>query len=158
MKSKVAIIAPASKILTFYFMAQHQGSDQLLSDFTLAQFTTSSNPAFELLYTTQYTIDTFGTIEVNDIDIDLFLLSDANSEFIMQISGDGGTTFAPVTTALQSGITEITGGGLWISHIQPGNDKLVIQLLGRSLDGNPATIGIFIDSFIRFVLFKTNFI
>jgi len=116
---------------------------------------TTTNAAFEPLYTAKYTIDTNGKIIVVMIDLLMYSNNSANGESKLQVSGDGGLTFVDVTNTIPTGLAQArVGAGLWIPEIQTGPDKLQFRVVGRSTDGAPATIQVRTYSDIRLVINK----
>lgn len=116
---------------------------------------TTTNVAFEPLYTATYTVDTNGRIIVVEISLTMYSSNSANGESKLQVSGDGGNTFVDVTNAIPTGVDQARiGAGLWITEVQPGLNKLQFRVVGRSTDGLLATINVRTDSHIDFVLNK----
>lgn len=149
MKLLVAVIHPVSVFLPFEVYAKANG-DKVLVDPgagnpSITLLGTTSSTTFEPVFTAKYTIDTEGIIDIGEIRFDVITFNGfntgLNAESIYQISGDGGQTFTDVTTAINStqGI-ETIGQGKWIDNVEIGLDKLQIRVLGRSTDGNPASM------------------
>lgn len=105
---------------------------------------TTSDISFATLFTQTHTIDFNGSIDVLSIFLFIYTNNDANAECKLQISGDTGNTFVDMTDAIGTGIDLNTRGpGTWINSVAIGNDGLQIRILGRSTDGNPATVRLY---------------
>lgn len=114
----------------------------------------TSSTDFVVLYTSQQTIDVNGKIVPFDINLIMITDNDANGECKIQISGNGGTTYVDMTDEIPE-ISFVQGSGAWITSIDTGENKLRMRVLGRSTDGNPATIRIWGDSFIDISVIKS---
>lgn len=103
---------------------------------------TTSSLVYVPLFTSKYTVDVSGILSVHHINLKAIIFyNDANASCKLQISGDGGNTFFDMTDDLPFGdFPTRSGAGLWINNIEVGEDKLQIRILGKSSDGNPATV------------------
>lgn len=154
MKLKIAVIAPMTTRTVIRLMSQKHGT-AILSGLTVYESFTTSSLVLVPLFTAIYTIDTQGVIDV--IDVWLFLTTDnsANGRCTVEISGDGGATFIPVTTEVPDGADlGTTGPGLWISSVNIGTNQLQIRIMGRSTNGAVATIKIRNDSTMDIIFNK----
>lgn len=153
MKLKIAVIAPLTTRTVLRLMSQKHGT-AILTAVVYESFTTSSL-VLETLFTATYTIDTQGVIDVIDVWLDLITDNSANGRCTVEISGDGGATFIPMTTEVPDGVTlATTGPGLWITGVNIGTNQLQIRIKGRSTDGALATIKIRNDSTMDIIFNK----
>jgi len=153
MKLKVSVIAPLTTRTVLRLMSQKQGTDSLTSVVYLS-FPTSSL-VLETLFTAMYTIDTQGIVDVIDVWLDLRTDNSTNGVCTVEISGDGGTTFIPITTEIPSTLDlQTKGPGLWITGVNIGANQLQIRIRGRSIDGLAATINIRSDSTMDIIFNK----
>lgn len=157
MRSELAVIAPTSIRLDFNFLSQIKGNNPLVvAGLTFVNVSTSSVD-YQQLGLVQYSVEVDGVINVTDINLNLITRNDSNCNSRLQISGDGGNTFADITDDIPGdGATNFVmkGAGQWISNIQIGTNKLRVRLLVRSIDGNAATARFRVDSGISIVYNK----
>lgn len=158
MKALIGIVAPTSTRLFMQFIAQYQGSTQVVASTTVAVayslFVTSS-VAYVEAFTSSYTVDKHGSITVNSIYFAMVTNNDANAQCKIQVSGDGGSTWVDVTGDVGSGVDIPTSSaGLWINSINIGDNQLKIRVLIKSTNGAAATTRIKQDAAMRFVINK----
>lgn len=159
MKSSETIIVSRIRRLLISPMAQVRGTaitplGSISFGETTPLFTTSQT--LTPLFTSKYTLDTNGIFSVEYIRFVIVTNNSANATCLIQISGDGGITFADMTTEIGAvGFDLFTGGtGLWVSTMESGPDKLQVRILGRSTDGLSATILISDTTILDFTLNK----
>lgn len=148
------LVSPTTTRTLFNFVAQKIGTSILDPTILYVDIGTTSSLSFEDLYTAKYTIDTNGVITLNDVYMFSSSFNDANGVSQIQISGDGGNTFVPMTDETPSGQLDRVGPGLWITNIQTGNDQFQIKVVGKSTDGLDATIRLDIISYVYIVFNK----
>lgn len=154
MKLKIAVIAPLTTRTVLRLMSQKHGTSILATSTIYESFTTTSL-VLETLFTAIYTIDTQGVIDVIDVWLNLITDNSVNGTCTVEISGDGGTTFIPMTTEVPSTANLVTRGpGLWITGVNIGTNQLKIRIKGRSTDGLAATIKIKNDSTMDIIFNK----
>lgn len=153
MKALVAVVAPTTTRAVIRPTNQMNGTAILTSDVFLS-FTTSSLTLVPL-FTSVYTIDTQGVINVIDVWFDIITDNSTNGRSVFQISGDGGTTFVTMTGEIPSTANlETSGPGLWIRNVSVGTNQLQIRLSGRSTDGAVATLKVRNDTTFDFIFNK----
>ena len=153
MKLKIAVVAPLTTRVFLFLMSQKHGTATLTS--TVYESFTTTSLVLVTLFTATYTIDTQGVIDVIDEWLDIITDNSANGRCTVEISGDGGATFIPVTTEVPDGANlETMGPGLWITGVNTGLGQLKIRIKGRSTDGALATIKIRNDSTMDFIFNK----
>lgn len=153
MKSEISTITSTVKALPVFTCGQIQGNSKILSDYITVG--TTSSLVYEILFTGTYTVSNQGIISVICIFIvDITTNNDVNAESKFQLSRDGGGTFIDITGDIGSGELLTGGVGRWISGVDTGNDKFKFRILGRSTDGNPATVRV--DIFETFGVFVIN--
>lgn len=141
MKSNPTAVINTSRTYRLDF-AQLQGISILSSDTNITVGTTDSL-TYVTLATLSYTIDRSGTLDVESILFKVITNNDTNGVCKFQISGDGGTNFIDITGDIESGANlETSTIGLWISSVNPGNNKCRIRILGKSTDSNNTNIKI----------------
>lgn len=157
MESLQPIISSDTTHLVIQFTDRKQGTTPLqLSTISIyIDIGTTSSLVLEPLYTAKYTIDFNGTLVVNSMDLFMFSFNDVNARSVLQVSGDGGNNFVDITDEIPDGIDAGTvGNGLWINSIKIGTDGLQFRVLGRSTDGNPATVRLDQGSSIGIIIVK----
>lgn len=150
MKLSSSIISPRNARLKFvYFLSDIQSDTPLGFDTIGGSFYTvgtTSSLDYVTLYTKTYTIDYNGKLTIlgmyleTTLDITFF---NGNGICKAQISGDGGNNFSDITDDIigDPALFVIRNGiGKWINNINTGPDQLQLRILGKSADGNPATI------------------
>lgn len=153
MKLKIAVIAPLTTRTVLRLTSQKHGTSILTS--TVYESFTTTSLTLVPLYTAIYTVDTQGIIDVVDVWLDLITNNSANARCTVEISGDGGTTYIPMTTEVPSGLDlETKGPGLWVTGVSIGTNQLKIRIKGRSTDGLTATINIRNDSTMDIIFNK----
>jgi len=153
MKLKIAVIAPLTTRTVLRLMSQKHGV-AILTSTVYHSFTTTSLVLVPL-YTAIYTIDTQGVVDVIDVWLDLFTNNSANARCTVEISGDGGATYIPMTREVANGLDlETKGPGLWITGVNARTNQLKIRIMGRSTDGLTATINIRHDSTMDIIFNK----
>jgi hypothetical protein len=148
MKTYTAIIAPRYDFITLYLTTQLQGIAQLSVDTTsiLLKKTSVQYPAFEEVFTSKYTIDTNGSITLSEIFlfVDTDPLTTSNGVSKVEISGDAGHTWAPMSGDV-IGSQYFEAYGLWIDKIDSVTDGLQFKYSVASTDGTDAYIYFFND-------------
>lgn len=153
MKLKIAVVAPLTTRAVLRLMTQKHGTSIMTA--TLYESFTTTSLVLVPLFTAIYTIDTQGIIDVTDIWLYIITNNSANGRCTVEISGDGGTTFVPVTAEISTGLDLGTkGAGLWITGVSTGTNQLKIRIKGRSTDGASATISIRNDSSMEIIFNK----
>lgn len=152
MKTILNVVAPTT-VLYILEYGQLNGSVIAATDLYINVGTTSSL-IYVPLGTIKVTVDMQGIITVYDLTCSLQTNNSANGVCKLQISGDGGNTFTDITNDILGGVRTRGGVALWINSIQAGIDKLQVRVLGRSSNGNLATIKIYTRSTIQMTLNK----
>lgn len=157
MKTQRAIFAPKTVRLIVNITAQKQ-STNIISWYSIdggyLDIGTTSDTNFTSLFINKYTVDFSGTLIPINIRLVAFSNNDSNAESEIQISGDRGNTFISMTDGIPSGALITRGPGTWIDTISTGYNALQIRFLGRSTDGNPATIRLRGDSYVDLTITK----
>lgn len=157
MKLKIAIVAPLTTRADLHFVSQKHGTSILtsISPSTIYESFTTTSLVLVPLFTAIYTIDTQGVVDVIIVWLDLTTDNSTNGRCTVEISGDGGATFIPMTTEIPNGAgLQTRGPGLWITGVNIGLNQLKIRIKGRSTDGLEATIKIANFSVIDLVFNK----
>ena len=153
MKLKIAVIAPMTTRTVLRLMSQKHGVAILTS--TVYEAFTTTSLVLVPLYTAIYTIDTQGVVNVVDVWLNMTTNNSANGRCTVEISGDGGATYIPVTTEVPDGADlGTTGPGLWITGVTARTNFLKIRIKGRSTDGLTATVNIRNDSTMDIIFNK----
>lgn len=152
MKTILNVVAPTT-VLYILEYGQLNGDVIAATDGYITVGTTSSL-TYISLGTIKITVDIQGIITVYDLTCNLQTNNSANGVCKLQISGDGGNTFTDITNDILGGVRTRGGVATWIDSIQAGTDKLQVNVLGKSSDGNPATIKIYTQSTIQMTLNK----
>lgn len=160
MKTTQAIVAKKTARLTFGVISKFFDSNIAplgSSSLSFIDIGSTNSTSFVPLFTSTYTIDTNGKINVFEIRLFMRMSNDALGGAKLQISGDGGSTFVDVTNEIGGGAIILRiGPGLWINKIDAGLDKFQIRVLGRDASGIgfSRTFRIRADSFIDILMVK----
>jgi len=160
MKSDLTVIPPTSNRLLIRFTAQQTGTNELTgfgaADVTIVGIT---NTDYEEKMISKTTVDTYGTLTLQDIYFYYRMRGYADLRAKLQISGDGGVTWTDVTdeiTGVGGAIEERTGPGLWISSIDVGTDKFQVRLIAKTV-GGAVDVRVLSDSFV-YIVYKKDVI
>lgn len=99
---------------------------------------------FTTLFSVSYGLEDVGHLEIIGISVALNLEYNGNGSVRWQISGDGGISWFDIGQIdfNVAGFTPdaLAGSGLWISTIQPGNNKLQFRFQALANAGVVSTI------------------
>lgn len=102
---------------------------------------------YHTVFLFQHRVEDVGSLDVLSILFGAFFSYIGNGSIRWQISGDGGTTFVTIAEgSFNVGVFTndiVFGSGLWITSIQPGNNKLQIRMQVKS------TLGGVVSTFIE---------
>ena len=158
MKTLIKATTPTMSRLTIELIASLVGTDiadASQSELFYSEIGTTTNLNYETLYTAKYTIDENGILNVINMYLFSLWFNDNNARSKLQVSGDGGITWTDITDDIINGIDlEKTGPGLWITNISIGTNMFQFRILGKSTDGNVATIKLNTASYIDFMIQK----
>lgn len=112
----------------------------------------NSDTNYHTAFLFQQRVEDVGFLEVLTIFIGVFFWYIGKGSIRWQISGDGGTTFVTIAEgSFDVGVVTqdvASGSGLWITSIQPGDDKLQVRMQVKTALGGPVTVFIEDDSAI----------
>lgn len=151
MKTYRPVLASANVTTFIQITAQKQSTNSLQFFSSTGGYTdigSTTSLVFETLHTSQYTIDYNGKLTPYNMYISMIVNNDVNGECKLQISGNKDSTWTDITDAIP-GANSTYGSGLWIDNIVTGMNGLQLRILGRSTDGNAATIRIRGDSYLQ---------
>jgi len=107
----------------------------------------NTNVDYQTMFLFQHRVEDVGFLEVLSIFFGAVFYYNGNGSIRWQISGDGGSTFVTIAEGSFNVaiLTQdvISGSGLWITSIEPGNNKLQVRMQVKSALGG--AVSTFID-------------
>lgn len=136
-------IVTITEAVPFFDPGVIRGTGVLKEGFDFIDLPDVIDANYQLILSISYTVENVGVINILSMIAALLWKVKGDGSTKWQISGDGGTTFTPITEVVfnEVGFTEIfrVGGGMWITSIDPGDNKLIIQLLAKANAGTVST-------------------
>ena len=114
----------------------------------------NTDTSYHTVFLFQHRVEDVGSLEVMTIFFGAFFSYNGYGSIRWQISGDGGITFVTIaegsftvgTVVFTNDV--VSGSGLWITSIQPGDNKLQIRMQVKSTSGGVVSTFIEDDSAI----------
>ena len=107
---------------------------------------------YQTLFLFQVRVEDVGFLEVMSTLFGAFFRYNGNGSIRWQISGDGGITFVTIAEgSFNVGVLTndlVFGSGLWITSIQPGDNKFQIRMQVKSTSGGVVSTFIEDDTII----------
>lgn len=126
-----------------------RGTGRILGGAAVTVFTMVNVTAlnYQTVFLMQHRVEDVGSLEVMSILFGAFFFYNGNGSIRWQISGDGGSTFVTIAEgSFNVGVNTadlVFGSGLWITSIQPGDNKLQVRMQVKS------TLGGIVSTFIE---------
>lgn len=111
-----------------------------------------TSTVYTTVFQNTYRLEDIGFLEVQDLVAISYQDVLGNGQLRLQISGDGGITFTTIMETAIFGVAAWTsqnaqGGGIWVSQINPGDNKLFLRMQTRAdVLGNTAKARIYDSS------------
>lgn len=131
--------------IIYDFLVQLQGTiaitgGTITKAFSLPDVTSTD---YQNVFAVSYRVEDVGNIEVMSIFFLAVFQYNGNGSVRWQISGDGGQTFSTIGEgSFNVGVLTadaISGTGLWITNIQPGDNKLQLRMQAKVVAGTVST-------------------